>query len=48
MHIDSLTLFPNTELYQMAERGDFIPAGEKERMEELLRYRQGLKSLGME
>ena len=33
--VDSLTLFPDTELYAMAERGDFVPAGEKERLEEL-------------
>ena len=32
---DSLTLFPGTELYQMAEQGRFIPAGEKERIREL-------------
>lgn len=33
--VDSLTLFPDTELYQMAKRGEFIPAGERERIEEL-------------
>lgn len=33
--VDSLTLFPDTELYQMAQTGNFIPAGEKERLEEL-------------
>lgn len=33
--VDSLTLFKDTELYKMAERGAFIPATEKERMEEL-------------
>lgn len=33
--VDSLTLFPDTELYQMAQEGKFIPAGEKERLEEL-------------
>lgn len=33
--VDSLTLFPDTELYQMAQQGEFIPAGEKERIEEL-------------
>lgn len=33
--VDSLTLFPDTELFQMAQRGEFIPAGEKERIEEL-------------
>lgn len=33
--VDSLTLFPNTELYQMAQQGLFVPAGEKERIREL-------------
>lgn len=33
--VDSLTLFPDTELYAMARRGEFFPAGEKERIEEL-------------
>jgi len=33
--VDSLTLFEDTELYQMAQKGKFIPAGEKERIEEL-------------
>lgn len=33
--VDSLTLFPDTELYAMAQRGEFIPASEKERIEEL-------------
>lgn len=33
--IDSLTLFPDTELYRMAQERKFIPAGEKERLEEL-------------
>ncbi len=33
--VDSLTLFPDTELYQMAQERKFIPAGEKERLEEL-------------
>lgn len=36
LHIDSLTLFPDTELYEMAQKGEFIPAGEKERIEELI------------
>lgn len=35
LSVDSLTLFPNTELSQMAARGSFLPAGEKERIEEL-------------
>ncbi|MFV0393600.1 MAG: hypothetical protein ACK5LC_04275 [Coprobacillaceae bacterium] len=35
LSIDSLTLFPNTELYDMYKKGDFQPAGEKERMIEL-------------
>lgn len=33
--IDSLTLFSDTELYAMANRGEFIPASERERIEEL-------------
>lgn len=33
--IDSLTLFPDTELYAMANRGEFVPASERERIEEL-------------
>lgn len=33
--VDSLTLFPGTELYQMAQAGTFFPAGEKERLKEL-------------
>lgn len=33
--VDSLTLFPDTELYQMAKQGLFIPAEEKERIREL-------------
>ena len=32
---DSLTLFPGTELYQMAQQGLFVPAEEKERIREL-------------
>ena len=33
--VDSLTLFPDTELYQMAQKGLFVPAKEKERIHEL-------------
>jgi Histone acetyltransferase len=33
--VDSLTLFPNTELYAMAQKGEFTPASERERIEEL-------------
>ena len=33
--VDALTLFPNTGLYDMAGTGRFIPAGEKERLQEL-------------
>ena len=33
--VDSLTLFPDTELYQMSQRGEFVPADEKERIREL-------------
>lgn len=41
--VDSLTLFPDTELYAMARRGEFIPAGEKERIEELQTLIENLK-----
>lgn len=33
--VDSLTLFPDTGLYQMEREGTFVPAGEKERLREL-------------
>lgn len=33
--VDSLTLFPNTALDEMARQGTFIPAAEKERIREL-------------
>lgn len=33
--VDSLTLFENTELYTLAKQGQFIPAAERERIEEL-------------
>lgn len=33
--VDSLTLFPDTELYKMAQQGLFVPAEEKERIYEL-------------
>lgn len=33
--VDSLTLFPDTQLYRMAKQGKFKPADEKERIEEL-------------
>lgn len=33
--VDSLTLFPDTELYAMAQQGQFIPAGEQDRLREL-------------
>ncbi len=42
LSVDSLTLFPDTELYQMARQGTFIPAGEKERIRELLTLIDGL------
>ena len=41
--VDSLTLFPDTELYEMAKRGEFVPAGEKERIEELQIFIQNLQ-----
>lgn len=33
--VDSLTLFPDTVLYDMEREGRFVPAGEKERISEL-------------
>lgn len=33
--VDALTLFPDTRLYEMAQKKEFIPAGEHERLQEL-------------
>lgn len=33
--VDSLTLFAGTDLYERARQGEFVPAGEKERIREL-------------
>lgn len=41
--VDSLTLFSNTELYRMAQAGEFVPAGEKERLEELRTFIRNLQ-----
>ena len=41
--VDSLTLFPDTELYQMEREGRFVPAGEKERLRELQVFIQNLQ-----
>ncbi len=41
--IDSLTLFPDTALYQMAQTGTFTPAGETERLRELQLFAQHLQ-----
>lgn len=41
--VDSLTLFEDTELFEMTERGEFIPADEKERIEELQVFVQNLQ-----
>lgn len=41
--VDSLTLFPDTELYQMAQTGKFIPAREKERLQELQTFIENLQ-----
>lgn len=41
--VDSLTLFPGTELHRMAERGSFVPAGEKERVRELQSFIENLQ-----
>ena len=56
--VDSLTLFPETELYQRYQEGTFLPSTEKDRLRELQHvidtvdekdmeaYRAGLRSLG--
>lgn len=41
--VDSLTLFSDTELYRMEQEGKFVPAGEKERMQELQAFIQNLQ-----
>ena len=41
--VDSLTLFPGTELFRMAREGSFLPAGEKERLEELQAFIRNLQ-----
>lgn len=35
VHVDALTLFPETKLFTLAKEGKFIPAREKERIEEM-------------
>lgn len=41
--VDALTLFPKTELYERAGMGSFIPAGEKERLQELQTFIRNLQ-----
>lgn len=41
--VDSLTLFEGTELFEMAQNGEFVPAGEKERIKELQIFIQNLR-----
>lgn len=41
--VDSLTLFPGTKLYAMEKEGSFLPAGEKERLEELQMFIKNLQ-----
>lgn len=43
IHVDSLTLFPGTRLYEFAKEGKFIPAGEKERLEEMQTFIKNLQ-----
>jgi radical SAM superfamily enzyme YgiQ (UPF0313 family) len=43
LNIVSLTLFPDTELFQMWKRGEFTPASEKERLEELITLVENLR-----
>lgn len=41
--VDSLTLFPETKLFYMEKEGKFLPAGEKERIQELQIFIQNLQ-----
>lgn len=41
--VDSLTLFSDTTLHEMAKRGNFIPAGEMERLQELQVFIKNLR-----
>jgi radical SAM superfamily enzyme YgiQ (UPF0313 family) len=41
--VDSLTLFPGTKLFNMEKDGEFIQAGEKERIQELQTFIQSLR-----
>lgn len=41
--VDALTLFPDTCLYEMAQRGTFIAAGEHERLRELQEFIMNLQ-----
>ena len=41
--IDSLTLFPDTTLYKLANKGKFVPAGEKERLTEMQTFIENLQ-----
>lgn len=40
--VDSLTLFHDTEIYHLAQKGKFVPAGEKERILELMEFIKNL------
>lgn len=41
--VDALTLFPDTRLYVMAQKEEFIPAGEHERLQELQMFVKNLQ-----
>lgn len=41
--VDSLTLFPETKLFDMEKEGKFLSAGEKERIQELQVFIQNLQ-----
>lgn len=43
IHVDSLTLFRDTKLYQMAQKGEFIEAGEQERVKEMQHFIENLQ-----
>lgn len=43
IHVDSLTFFRDTKLYQMAQKGEFIEAGEQERVKEMQHFIENLQ-----
>ena len=43
IHVDSLTLFPQTRLYELEKEGKFVPPGEHERIKEMQIFIQNLQ-----